>query len=173
MNIFIGVRPPEKWLRTRSKAGLNAPTSFEHFDFSGPLLSEGEHFVHVPVSGGGAGVCRQLQSVLRVLERQPERGQCIASEGQRLAREMSIDRVYDYMSGILREASARQQPDVAREVIKAERSRRVDRSNYFSFIPPAKRPWMEHIFVPWHADRFNATPFLPPHGVETASGLFH
>jgi hypothetical protein len=74
---------------------------------------------------------------------------------------------------VLSEAAARQQPDVARRVIQAERSRLVTRLNFFSFIPPAKRPWMEHIFVPWHRARFNATPFVPPHGAEEASGLFH
>ena len=84
-----------------------------------------------------------------------------------------MERVYDYMSGVLSEAAARQQPDVARRVIQAERSRLVTRLNFFSFIPPAKRPWMEHIFVPWHRARFNATPFVPPHGAEEASGLFH
>ena len=84
-----------------------------------------------------------------------------------------MDRVYDYMAGVLSEASRRQQEDVARRVVAQERSRVVTKQNYFSFIPPAKRPWMEHIFVPWYRGRFNATPMLPPHGAETASGLFH
>ena len=53
---------------------------------SGPLLTEGEHYVHVPVSGGGAGVCRQLQAVLQKLDKQPEHARCIAGEGQRLRR---------------------------------------------------------------------------------------
>ena len=220
VNIFIGVRPPEKWRRTRANHELGAPASFEHFDLSGPLLAEGEHFVHVhltlapiptltltliptltlsvlarlesgpapciepqraalsgsrqvPISGGGNGVCRQLQNVLEQLESHPQRAQCIARAGQRLSGELHMERVYSYMSGVLREASQRQQPDVARRVVRAERSRRVTKHNYFSFIPPAKRPWMEHIFVPWHRERFNTTPFLPPHGAEEASGLFH
>ena len=129
--------------------------------------------MHVPVSGGGNGVCRQLQAVLRQLEAQPKRAQCIASEGQRLSRELHMGRVYDYMSGVLREASGRQQEGVARAAARANAARRVDKRNYFSFIPPAKRPWMEHLFVPWHRQRFNATPMLPPHGAEEASGLFH
>ena len=49
----------------------------------------------------------------------------------------------------------------------------MTKRNYFSFIPPAKRPWMEHIFLPWHRDRFNGTALLPPHAPETGSGLFH
>ena len=84
-----------------------------------------------------------------------------------------MGRVYDYMSGVLREASGRQQEGVARAAARANAARRVDKRNYFSFIPPAKRPWMEHLFVPWHRQRFNATPMLPPHGAEEASGLFH
>ena len=84
-----------------------------------------------------------------------------------------MERVYGYMAQVLTEASARQAEGVARSVVRAEASRLVTRQNYFSFIPPAKRPWMEHIFVPWYRQRFNETPMLPPHGAETASGLFH
>ena len=84
-----------------------------------------------------------------------------------------MDRVYEYMAETVREASSKLQPGVARQVVRAERSRLVTKQNYFSFIPPAKRPWMEHLFVPSHRGRFNQTPILPPHGPETASGLFH
>ena len=157
--------------------GLGPPATFEHFDFSGPLLTEGVHYVYVPVgsNGGSArgGVCRQLQATLAQLEQEPERAKCIAAEGERLSNELSMPRVYDYMAGVLTEASLRQQQGVAARVVKQERSRLVTRQNYFSFIPPAKRPWMEHIFVPWYRARFNDTPLLPPHGAETASGLFH
>ena len=86
---------------------------------------------------------------------------------------MSMDRVYDYMSGILSRASRRQQVDVAKRVVQAERSRIVTRQNFFSFIPLSKRPWMEHMFVPWHRGSFNETPLLPPLGTEEASGLFN
>ena len=175
VNIFIGQRPPKQWAVKRGLTEIAPPATFEHFDFSGPLLTPGEHFIHVPVGGGvsGGGVCRQLQAALTQLEAMPERAQCVAAEGQRLSRELSMERVYDYMAGLLREASLRQQEDVARRVVAAEHSHKVTRHNYFSFIPPAKRPWMEHIFVPWYRDRFNETPMLPPHGAETASGLFH
>jgi hypothetical protein len=174
VNVFIGARPPRMWTRQKGRSTISPPSSFEHFDFTGPLLTEGEHFVHVPVgAGGGAGVCRQLEVALRQLESQPERAMCVAGEGQRLSRELSMDRVYDYMAGTLTAASGRQQEGLAARVVAAERSRHVTRQNYFSFIPPAKRPWMEHLFVPAHRARFNATPFLPPHGPETASGLFH
>lgn len=71
------------------------------------------------------------------------------------------------------QASARQQDDVVSRVVRAEQSRLVTKQNFFTFVPPAKRPWMENIFLPWHRSRFNATPLLPPHGAETASGLFH
>ena len=84
-----------------------------------------------------------------------------------------MDRIYDYMSRTLRGASARQVADVASRAVAAESSRHVSKRNFFSFIPPAKRPWMQHLFVPAHRAAFNATPLLPPHGVETASGLFH
>ena len=175
VNIFIGPRPPKQWAlrRARKDQQLTPPSTFEHFDFSGPLLQEGVHFIHVPVNGGGNGVCRQLQSTLTMLESQPERAQCVAAEGARLSKTLSMDRVYDYMAGLVREASLRQQEGLAKRVVAAERSRLVARQNYFSFIPPAKRPWMEHIFVPWYRQQFNETPMLPPHGAETASGLFH
>ena len=177
VNIFIGPRPPNHWIREwqqeRQQQHLSPPTHFEHFDFSGPLLAEGEHFIHVPVGANGGGVCRQLQQTLAALEKQPERARCVASEGERLSRDLSMGDVYDYMAGTLKEASSRQEEGLARRVIAAERSRLVTRQNYFSFIPPAKRPWMEHLFVPSHRERFNVTPMLPPHGPETASGLFH
>ncbi|KAL3906493.1 MAG: hypothetical protein SGPRY_010529 [Prymnesium sp.] len=39
VNIFIGERPPRKWQLARSVEQLvDAPSTFEHFDFSGPLL---------------------------------------------------------------------------------------------------------------------------------------
>ena len=59
----------------------------------------------MPVGGGvsGGGVCRQLQAALSQLEAMPERAQCVAAEGQRLSRELSMERVYDYMAGLLRE----------------------------------------------------------------------
>lgn len=177
VNIFIGPRPPRMWQRNaRRSQSLAPPSVFEHFDLTGPLLTEGAHFVHVPVGGGGGGgggVCRQLQMVLTALEAQPERARCIAAEGERLSRKMSMERVYGYMAGVLTEASRRQQDGVASRVVAAERSRLVTRHNYFSFIPPAKRPWMEHLFVPAHRQAFNETPMMPPHGGETASGLFH
>jgi len=174
VNIFIGQRPPKQWALRRARLQqLTPPSTFEHFDFSGPLLEEGVHFIHVPVNAGGGGVCRQLKATLEVLEAQPERAQCVASEGARLSKTLDMDRVYDYMADLLQEASMRQQVGVAKRVVAAERSRLVTRQNFFSFIPPAKRPWMEHIFVPWYRERFNETPMLPPHGPETASGLFH
>lgn len=190
VNIFIGTRPSKAWLaraatalarqqsRQRSSTPLSSsdlgpPSTFEHFDFSGPLLVEGEHYIYVPVGGGNGGVCRALSAALEALERSPARAKCIASEGARLSRELSMERVYGYMAQVLTEASARQAEGVARSVVRAEASRLVTRQNYFSFIPPAKRPWMEHIFVPWYRQRFNETPMLPPHGAETASGLFH
>ena len=179
VNIFLGPRPPKQWAMRRQRLQqLSPPSTFEHFDFGGPLLTESEHFVHVPIGGangggGGGGVCRQLQSVLQRLEAEPDRAKCIAAEGQRLSRSLNMEVVYDYMAGILREASLRQQEDVAKRVIQAESSRKVTRQNYFSFVPPAKRPWMQHIFVPWHKQLFNETPLVPPHGPETASGLFH
>ena len=84
-----------------------------------------------------------------------------------------MPRVYDYMASLLTGAALRQQAGVAKAAAKAERSRRVTKANFFAFVPPAKRPWMEHIFRQWHSDRFNATPLLPPRAEETASGLFH
>jgi len=54
-----------------------------------------------------------------------------------------------------------------------ERSRLVTKANFFSFVPPEKRPWMEHVFMPWHATAFSATPLLPPRTDENGSGLFH
>lgn len=177
VNVFIGPRPPKAWgvRRGRSKQ-VSPPSTFEHFDFSGPLLAEGEHFVHVPVGGGGMGggsVCRHLQSALRQLEATPRRARCVARAGQELSKRLDMASVYDYMGETLAQASARQQEGLARRVVSAEQSRKVTKHNFFSFVPPAKRPWMENIFVPWHHGRFNATPLLPPHGAETASGLFH
>ena len=120
-----------------------------------------------------ADVCEQLQKVVARLDKQPERARCVASEGQRLSHELPMSSVYEYMAGVLREASTRQEDGLASRVKSAERARLVTKQNFFSFIPPAKRPWMEHIFVPWHRESFNATPMLPPHGGEEASGLFH
>ncbi len=104
VNIFLGPRPPRAWLRRGASARLRPPTVFEHFDFSGPLLTEGVHFIHVPTTGEGAGksVCSQLDAVLRALEARPERARCVASAGQALARSLDLDSVYSYMAGELR-----------------------------------------------------------------------
>ena len=154
---------------------LGPPHTFDHFDYSGPLLKEGQHFLFVPVggAGGGGGVCKQLVAAMAQLDAVPERAKCIARSGQELSRAMGMERVYGYMASTLSEASARQQEGVARRVIRAENSHLVTKQNFFSFVPPAKRPWMENIFVPAHRDRFNNTPLLPPRGAETSSGLFH
>jgi hypothetical protein len=135
------------------------------------LLREGETFLFVPATA--ATVCDRLQAAITELEQVPHRAECMAKKGQQLAAALDMPRVYKYMAGVLNEASLRQKPDVAKRVVAKEGSRLVTKDNYFSFIPAAKRPWMENAFVPWHAAAFNATPFLPPHGVETASGLFH
>ena len=177
VNIFLGRRPNHRALPDGAAparaAGVSAPRSFEHFDFSGPLLREGEGFIFVPLSGSGGGACKQLRATLRELDKSPAKAQCIARRGQQLAAELAMPRVYDYMASLLTGASLRQQAGVAKAAAKAERSRRVTKANFFSFVPPAKRPWMEHIFRQWHSDRFNATPLLPPRAEETASGLFH
>lgn len=111
VNIFIGARPPKAWLAraaaARAKqqqrggaaadaADLGPPSTFEHFDFSGPLLVEGQHYLYVPVGGGGGGgghaVCRALSQAIEALEHEPQRAQCVASEGARLSREMNMGR---------------------------------------------------------------------------------
>ena len=174
VNIFIGSRP-QRPARGRAPEQLGPPRTFDHFDYSGPLLKEGQHFLFVPVggAGGGGGVCKQLVAAMAQLDAVPERAKCIARSGQELSRAMGMERVYGYMASTLSEASARQQEGVARRVIRAENSHLVTKQNFFSFVPPAKRPWMENIFVPAHRDRFNNTPLLPPRGAETSSGLFH
>ena len=167
---------PQRQARIREPGHLGPPRTFDHFDFSGPLLKEGQHFLFVPVGGaggGGGGVCKQLIAAMSKLEALPERAKCIARGGQELSRAMGMEHVYDYMASTLGEASARQEEGVARKVIRAEKSHLVTKQNFFSFVPPAKRPWMENIFVPAHRDRFNNTPLLPPRGEETSSGLFH
>ena len=167
---------PQRQTRVREPGLLGPPRTFDHFDFSGPLLKQGQHFLFVPVGGaggGGGGVCKQLIAAMSQLEAVPERAKCIARGGQELSRAMDMEHVYDYMASTLSEASVRQQEGVARQVIRAENSRLVTKQNFFSFVPPAKRPWMENIFVPAHQSRFNNTPLLPPHGDETSSGLFH
>ena len=116
---------------------------------------------------------RLLQAAIAQLDKMPRRTECLARRGRQLASVVGMESVYGYIAGILNEASLRQQPDVARQVVKAERSRLVTKHNYFSFIPPAKRPWMEHMFRHWHRDLFNETALLPPHSTETGSGLFH
>jgi len=177
VNIFLGRTPRRRPSGAAGAAGaapsggVQPPHAFEHFDFSGPLLLEGETFLFVPATA--SNVCERLQVALHGLEAAPERGECLAARGQQLAAELSLPRVYSYLAGVLNEASARQRPDVARKAAEKGGSRRVTKANFFSFVPPAKRPWMEQVFVPWHAAAFNATPLLPPHGGETASGLFH
>ena len=52
-----------------------------------------------------------------------------------------------------------------------ENSRLVTKANFFSFVPAEKRPWMENVFMPWHAAAFNATPLLPPRD-GNGSGMF-
>ena len=177
VNIFLGARPQrQNRMREEGAARLGPPKTFDHFDFTGPLLQQGEHFLFVPVgggAGGGGGVCKQLKQAMAQLEAVPQRARCIARGGQQLSRAMDMEHVYDYMASTLREASLRQEDGVAARVIRAESSHLVTKQNFFSFVPPAKRPWMEHIFVPAHQDRFNNTPFLPPRGAETSSGLFH
>ena len=179
VNIFLSARAPKSArlakmeLDLDAAQGIEAPASFEHFDFTGPLVRPNQHFVHIQVPAHGSGVCEQLEKVLDRLETQEERAKCVADEGQRLSYEMNMQHVYGYMAGVLTEASRRQQDDVADKVIRAERARQVTKENYFSFIPEAKRPWMEHIFVPWHKSRFEQTPLIPPRGPETSSGLFH
>ena len=139
------------------------------------MLKQGQQFLFVPVGagGGGAGVCKQLQTAMSQLEAVPERAKCIAEAGRELSRQLDMERGYAYMSAALGEASIRQEEGVARRVAQVERSHLVTKQNFFAFVPPAKRPWMEHIFVPAHRESFNSTPFLAPRGVETSSGLFH
>lgn len=169
VNIFIGRRPRSS--KQASADFVQPPASFEHFDFTGPLLREGETFLFVPATA--ATVCDRLQAAITKLEGVPRRAECIARRGQQLAASFDMPRVYAYMAAVLNEASMRQKPDVAKRVMAKEGSRLVTKDNFFSFVPPAKRPWIEKVFVPWHAAAFNATPLLPPHGAETASGLFH
>ena len=139
VNIFIGARPPRQWHAARASGEiLDAPASFEHFDFTGPLLQEGSQFLFVPVARGG-GVCRQLQATLAKLEEMPQQAQCIARRGQALSRTLDMGAIYDYMAGTLRAASSRQEDGVARRVVREEHSRQVTKHNFFTFVPPAKR----------------------------------
>eukprot|EP00965_Chrysotila_dentata_P158009 5220429-Pleurochrysis_carterae.AAC.1 len=78
-----------------------------------------------------------------MLERTPRRAECLARRGQSLASTLSMDTVYAYLAGVLTEASLRQRPGVARRAAVAEKSRLVTKQNFFTFIPPAKRPWIE------------------------------
>ena len=71
------------------------------------------------------------------------------------------------------QASLRQADGLARGVIAAEGSRRVTLENFFTFVPPAKRPWIEHVFRRYHSTEFNRTAVLPPRAAETGTGLFH
>ena len=80
-----------------------------------------------------------------------------AAEGERLSREMSMDQVYDYMAGTLKEASTRQEEGLAKRVIKAERSRLVTRQNYFSFIPPAIEKWVVFVVSPFVGEGWHLT----------------
>ena len=169
VNIFIGRRPRHRAAFDTEK--LKPPISFEHYDFTGPLLQEGETYLFVPATA--STVCERLQATITQLEQVPLRAECVARRGQELAASLSMPRVYTYLAEVLNEASRRQKPEVARRVVAKENSRLVTKANFFSFVPSAKRPWMEHVFVPWHANAFNATPLLPPRGEETASGLFH
>ena len=180
VNIFLGGRP--KQLRevvggVGGGANLSAPTAFKHFDMSGPLLKEGEHFIYVPSSPAedGSTVCDRLAAALADLESDPKRLGCIARRGRALTRALTMDRVYEYTAAVLRAAARAQENGTARRVARVERSRRVTINNFFGFVPPEKRPWMEHLFVPWHRKSFergNGTFLMPPFGDETVDGLF-
>ena len=71
------------------------------------------------------------------------------------------------------QASLRQAVGLASGVIAAEGSRRVTVENFFTFVPPVKRPWIEHVFRRYHPAEFNRTAVLPPRAAETGTGLFH
>ena len=62
------------------------------------------------------------------------------------------------MLELLTGASLRQQAGVAKAAAKAERSRRVTKAHFFSFVPPAQRPWPEQ-----SAGHVRSVQLLPVH----------
>ena len=155
----------------RATEAVVPPSAFENFDWTGPLLHENETFIFVPVTE--ANICSRLADVLSDLGALPRRAECIAGRGQQLAVVLDMPRVYAYLAALLNEASLRQRHGIASRAVAKLRSRLVTKANFFSFVPPAKRPWIDSVFAAWHAPAFNATPLLPSRGPETTSGLFH
>ena len=141
---------------------LRAP-AFEHFDWWAPLLREGEHYVHVRVKRRAkqAEICEAVSAALAEVEATPGKARCIAERGQQLARALTMERVYAYMAGVVTAAAAIQQPEIVRAA--AARGSVVTKRNWLRHASASTRPWLEHIFLPWH----NAT---PPRGERAGGG---
>ena len=129
------------------------PPLFEHFDWWAPLLQAGVHYVHIQIPKRQPGqVCAALQAALAELDASPGRAQCIAERGQQLARSLTMDKVHDYLANVLRGAAAVQRPEVVRRHSDAMATSPsvVTKRNLLRHVSESTRPWIEHLFLPWH-----------------------
>ena len=132
---------------------LSSPL-FAHFDWWAPLLQPGVHYVHVKLARRGAKeeVCTALAKALDDLDAVPRRAKCIAEAGQRLARSLTMERVYSYVAGVIRRAAAAQRPDVVhRQLAGGVELNVVTKRNLHRHLSNSTRPWMERRFFPWHS----------------------
>ncbi len=106
------------------------------------------HYVHVKVPKRRPGeVCTALKKALAELEATPGHAQCIAERGQRLARSLTMERVHEYVAGVVRGAAAVQKPDVVRRLAESA-SNVVTKRNLLRHVSESTRPWIEHRFLP-------------------------
>ncbi|KAL1512223.1 hypothetical protein AB1Y20_005486 [Prymnesium parvum] len=159
--------------REREVTDPLAPPLFEHFDWWSPLLRAGVHYVHVSVKlqrgrRDGKEVCDALQRALAELDATPGRARCIAERGRELARSLTMERVYEYMSSVLRGAAAVQKREVTQRLRGASHRAElnvVTEANFLNYTSPSTRPWIERIFLPSHGVKVNgATHTHAPRG---------
>ena len=173
LNVYVTEEREPRRRDPRREAEFAPPLSapvFEHFDWWSPLLKAGVHYVHVHVRrrAGKDDICNAVAAALAEIDATPGRAQCIAQRGQQLARSLTMERVYAYMAGVVTRAAAAQQPEVVRAT--ASRGSVVTKRNLMRHVSASTRPWMEHIFLPWHnASRLavaraeTAEDMRPPH----------
>ena len=139
------------------------PPAFEHFDWWAPLLRENVHYVHIHLKRSRRGeLCNVIKEKLAELDAQPETARCIAERGAQLAKSLTMERVYRYMSGILRGAAHAQRPEVVRRQALVDQI--VTKRNILRHVSESTRPWIEAIFLPALGVDPNASKVRGAHG---------
>lgn len=149
LNVYVTEERDPNRRDQRREAEVKAPLTppgFEHFDWWGPLLQAGVHYVHIHVRRHQrSDLCHVLKTALAQLDADPDRARCIAERGRQLAKQLTMERVYEYMAGVLRGAAAIQRPEVSR---RQATDHVVTKRNFLRHVSESTRPWIERIFLP-------------------------